>query len=122
MLLTSKDYHTAWLVVPFVVLSSNLIAVTRLFKVPIIFDIRAGYFESTITITAAIIHGLLQFLLISRFGFIGPGMVSVIVSFFLCLVYYFVCRRIRTIPWPVWTLSRLFATAIIGFAATIFLS
>lgn len=118
--LTAEAYHESWKVVPFIVLANLLIVLARLFKTPILFHRRAGYFESIATLSAAGIHVGLQFLLIPKFGFIGIGLVNIGVNAFSIACYLFVSRKYQQFSWHLSAFLKIILVGVFSYLALMY--
>jgi O-antigen/teichoic acid export membrane protein len=121
-LMTSKAFHGAWQVVPFMAFANVITGVERLLRAPIQFHLRGGKFVSIVTLAAAVAQGTLLFVLIPRFGFIGIGLTYVIVGSLVALTFGWIANSIEKFDWDYRAFIQLIFLGISGCAALLYLT
>lgn len=114
--LRNEAYWTALHIVPILLLASLFLGLY--YNLSIWFKIKdKTYFGTIISVSAAIITIVMNFLLIPHFGYEGSVVTTLVVYFYMCLLAYFIGKRYYPVNYNVQRLGIYFLFTLVLLAA-----
>ncbi len=100
-LITPLSYHESWEVVPFIAFAFVLHGAYYFFSVPLFYDItgKGNRVLPILTILAAVLNLILNFIMIPKYGIIGAAIATLISKFILVLSLGFIYNRFLDIKY-----------------------